>query len=70
MDGAGRVVVDSPEGIAVSFKDTEAFGRLEVGIGVSISISSRSSTSMVGSDEVVNPISSRNRFSSSFSGAK
>jgi len=70
VDGAGRVVVDSPEGIAVSFKDTEAFGRPEVGMGVSISISSCSSTSIVGSEDVVNPISSRNLFSSSFSGAK
>ena len=70
VDGAGRVVVDSPDGIALSFMDTEAFGRLEVGIGVSISISSLSSTSIVGSEEVVNPISSLNRFSSSFSGAK
>jgi hypothetical protein len=70
VDGAGRVVVDSPEGFALSLMDTEASGRAEVGIGVSTSISSPSSTPIVGSEEVVNPISSLNRFSSSFSGAK
>ena len=70
VDGAGRVVVDSPEGSAESLMETEASGRDEVGIGVSTSISSCSSTSIVGSEEVVNPISSLRRFSSSFSGAK
>lgn len=69
VDGAGRVEVDSPFGIAVSFMDTEAFGRPE-GIGVSTSISSCSAASTIGSEEVVNPISRRKRFSSSFSGAK
>jgi hypothetical protein len=70
VDGAGRVVVDSPDGFALSLMETEASGRDEVGIGVSTSISSLSSTSTVGSEEVVNPISSLSRFSSSFSGAK
>ena len=70
VDGAGLDFVDSPRELAESLMDTEAFGLPAWTRGVgSTSISSSSAVAMT-SDEVLNPISSRNRFSASSSGAK